>query len=63
MRTLESRLTKLEAAAGQFMPIRKTFICDGIEPEEAIRRAGYDPEDPAYMFIAICIVDPPPYSN
>jgi len=63
MRTLESRLSKLEAAAGPPMPITKTFICDGIEPEEAIRRAGHDPEDPAYMFLAICIVDPPSYSN
>ena len=61
--SIENRLRKLEEAAGPPMPIVKTFVCDGIEPDDAIRAAGYDPEDPAYFFIAVCIVDPPPYRN
>jgi len=61
--SIETRLRKLEEAAGPAMPIVKTFICDGIEPEDAIRRAGHDPGDPAYCFLCICIVDPPPYRN
>lgn len=61
MSSLDTRLSKLEERLGPPMPIVKRVICDGIEPEEAIRRAGHDPEDPAYIFLAICIVDPPPY--
>lgn len=58
MSNLESRLSKLEAEFRPMPPVL-TFVCDGIEPEDAIRRAGYDPDDPAYCFLCICIVDPP----
>ena len=62
MSSLESRLTRLEAEFRPMPPVL-TFVCDGETPEAVIRRAGHDPEDPAYIFLAICIVDPPPYRN
>jgi len=62
MSSLESRLTRLEAEFRPMPPVL-TFVCDGESPEVVIRRAGHDPEDPAYIFLAICIVDPPSYRN
>lgn len=58
MTSLESRLSRLEAEFRPMPPV-VTFVCDGIEPDDAIRAVGFDPEDSTRIFLCICIVDPP----
>ncbi|GIK45985.1 MAG: hypothetical protein BroJett012_18880 [Betaproteobacteria bacterium] len=59
--SIETRLRKLEEAAGPPMPRFACVIVDGESEAEAARRQGIDLATEHVLFVHI--VDPPPYRN
>ncbi len=61
MQSLEKRIATLEASANaedRNLTVVQVFPKDGETTEEAIRRAGHDPDAPATLFVCFVALKP-----